>query len=186
MTYYGSSELARSFRTVWGNTLKTAEDIPEDKYDFRPTPECRSVREVLAHLAVLSQGNYEAHAVRRITTFVGVDYAALARERAEQARQLALGPKSQLIDVLRADGEKWGAYLDRVTEEQLSVIVPFSPPAVPAAKSRFEMLLSVKEHEMHHRAQLMVYQRLLGLVPHLTRERQARMAQTAAGRGSQP
>jgi uncharacterized damage-inducible protein DinB len=56
--------------------------------------------------------------------------------------------------------------------------VPFSPPAVPPAKSRFEMLLSVKEHETHHRAQLMVYQRLLGLVPHLTRERQARMGQT--------
>ena len=46
------------------------------------------------------------------------------------------------------------------------------------------MLLSVKEHEMHHRAQLMVYERLLGLVPHLTRERQARMARPAAGSGS--
>ena len=33
----------------------------------------------------------------------------------------------------------------------------------------------MKQHEMHHRAQVMVYQRLLGLVPHLTRERQARM-----------
>jgi uncharacterized damage-inducible protein DinB len=30
---------------------------------------------------------------------------------------------------------------------------------------------------MHHRAQLMVFERLLGLVPHLTRQRQARMAQ---------
>ena len=29
---------------------------------------------------------------------------------------------------------------------------------------------------MHHRAQLMVIERLLGIVPHLTRERQARMA----------
>jgi len=38
------------------------------------------------------------------------------------------------------------------------------------------MLLSVKEHEMHHRAQLMVYQRFLGIAPHLTREREARMA----------
>jgi hypothetical protein len=29
---------------------------------------------------------------------------------------------------------------------------------------------------MHHRAQLMVVERMLGLVPHLTREQQARMA----------
>jgi len=55
-------------------------------------------------------------------------------------------------------------------------------PAVPREKSRFEMLLSVKEHEMHHRAQLMVFERLLGLVPHLTREREARMAAPPTGR----
>jgi uncharacterized damage-inducible protein DinB len=29
----------------------------------------------------------------------------------------------------------------------------------------------MKEHEMHHRAQLMVVERLLGVVPHLTRNR---------------
>jgi uncharacterized damage-inducible protein DinB len=38
------------------------------------------------------------------------------------------------------------------------------------------MLMGVKEHEMHHRAQLMLVERQLGLVPHLTREREARMA----------
>jgi uncharacterized damage-inducible protein DinB len=31
---------------------------------------------------------------------------------------------------------------------------------------------------MHHRGQLMLVQRLLGIVPHLTREREARMAQS--------
>ncbi len=36
------------------------------------------------------------------------------------------------------------------------------------------MLLSVKEHEMHHRGQLMLIERLLGIVPHLTRARQNR------------
>ena len=40
-------------------------------------------------------------------------------------------------------------------------------------KSRLEMLLGAKEHEMHHRAQLMLIERLLGIVPHLTRNRQA-------------
>ena len=49
----------------------------------------------------------------------------------------------------------------------------------PAAKSRFEMILSVKEHEMHHRGQLMLIERMVGVVPHLTRELQARMAAVA-------
>ena len=45
------------------------------------------------------------------------------------------------------------------------------------------MLLGVKEHEMHHRAQLMLIQRHLGLVPHLTRAREQRQAAPApAGR----
>ena len=50
------------------------------------------------------------------------------------------------------------------------------PGAEPATKSRFEMLLSAKEHEMHHRGQLMMMQRMIGLVPHLTRQMQERMA----------
>ena len=36
MNYYGAKEIAASFRTVRNNTLKIAEDIPEDKYSFRP------------------------------------------------------------------------------------------------------------------------------------------------------
>ena len=53
--------------------------------------------------------------------------------------------------------------------------------AGPVHKSRLEMLMSAKEHEMHHRAQLMTFERMIGVVPHLTRERmaQARQAQPA-------
>jgi uncharacterized damage-inducible protein DinB len=50
----------------------------------------------------------------------------------------------------------------------------------PPSKSRFEMILSVKEHEMHHRGQLMLIERLLGIVPHMTREMQSRLATAAA------
>ena len=35
MNYYGSKELADAFRTVRKNTIQIAEDIPEDKYDFK-------------------------------------------------------------------------------------------------------------------------------------------------------
>ena len=105
-----------------------------------------------------------------------MDFPALVRERLEREKQLSTWSKAQILDELRADGQNWGAYLDGVSEEELGAMIPFPEPAVPPAKSRFEMILSAKEHEMHHRAQLMLIQRLLGLVPHLTRERQARMA----------
>jgi uncharacterized damage-inducible protein DinB len=39
------------------------------------------------------------------------------------------------------------------------------------------MVLSSKEHEMHHRGQLMLMQRQLGIVPHVTRQREAFAAQ---------
>jgi uncharacterized damage-inducible protein DinB len=48
--------------------------------------------------------------------------------------------------------------------------------ANPASRTRFDMLLSVKEHEMHHRAQLMLIERMIGIVPHLTRDMQASFA----------
>jgi hypothetical protein len=51
----------------------------------------------------------------------------------------------------------------------------------PPSRTRFDMIMSVKEHEMHHRGQLMLVERMLGIVPHLTRAMQARMAQMQAG-----
>jgi uncharacterized damage-inducible protein DinB len=44
------------------------------------------------------------------------------------------------------------------------------------------MLLGAKEHEMHHRAQLMLIERQLGIVPHLTRQRNERIAQMRAAK----
>jgi len=173
MTYYGATELARSFRTVRRNTILTAEDIPEDKYSFRPTPESRSVAEILAHLALAGEAYYDLYAVQKITTFVGVDFMARAKERAEREKQLTA--KADVLAVLRKNADAWGTFLDSVSEDYLSFIVSFPEPLEPRTKSRFELILGVKEHEMHHRAQLMVIERLLGIVPHLTRERQARM-----------
>jgi uncharacterized damage-inducible protein DinB len=180
MTYYGAPELARSFRVVRRNTLIIAEDIPLEQYGFRPAPDSRSVAEILAHIAVSSQGAYQGHVVRRIQTFVGVDFRAVMKQRQEQELQLTTKP--DILAALRSNGEAWGTFLDGVTDEVLAETITFPEPAVPQSKSRFEMILSVKEHEMHHRAQLMVIERLLGLVPHLTRERQAMASNPAPTR----
>ena len=53
-------------------------------------------------------------------------------------------------------------------------------PDAEAVFGEAEMVLGVKEHEMHHRAKLMVVERMLGIVPHLTRARQQFQAAAAA------
>jgi uncharacterized damage-inducible protein DinB len=58
--------------------------------------------------------------------------------------------------------------LESLTPEFLAEQV--TQPDGKATKSRFEMLLGSKEHEMHHRGQLMLIERQIGIVPHLTRQ----------------
>ena len=98
-------------------------------------------------------------------------------QRQAEERQWGTASKHDLIEALRGNGDDWGAFLEQVSEQDLAGRVTFPPPADPPSKSRFEILLANKEHEMHHRAQLMLIQRMLGLVPHLTRERQARVGE---------
>ena len=176
MSYYGAKELASSFRTVRKNTIQTAEDIPEDQYGFTPAEGTRSIVQTLVHMALTPQLQHTIHARERQSSFEGFDFPALMKRMAEEeARDRT---KSEVIDLLKTEGEVWGSFLDGVSEEFLAELFTMPPGATPASKSRFEMLLAVKEHEMHHRAQLMVAQRLLGIVPHLTRLRQEHAAQT--------
>jgi uncharacterized damage-inducible protein DinB len=177
MTFYGGTEMAEAFRTVRRNTLQIANDIPEDKYSFRATPDTMSVAEELAHIACSTLWAVQAHDVERKTAISLEDFGAYMARTATAEK--ALTTKHDIINALLKNGEEFANMLQRLTPEQLAEFVSFPPPVQPARKSRFEMLLGVKEHEMHHRAKLMVSERLLGIVPHLTRARQQRQAAAA-------
>lgn len=178
MNYYGGKELAESFRTVRGNTVAIAQDIPEDKYDFRPMPETRSVGELLAHIAVSPVFQQKVHAEERRTNMVGFDFPALMQRM--KAEEKAPRTKAQIIELLTKEGEAWAKWLQGVDDNFLGEVVTMPPGGTPPARTRFDMLLSVKEHEMHHRGQLMLIERMLGIVPHLTRRMQERMNAAAA------
>jgi uncharacterized damage-inducible protein DinB len=90
--------------------------------------------------------------------------------------------KDEILELLRGEGEKWAGWLYGISDGILCEQVQMPEGANPVSKSRFEMILSVKEHEMHHRGQLMLIERVLGIVPHLTREMQARFASAAAAK----
>jgi uncharacterized damage-inducible protein DinB len=176
MLYYGAKELAFGNRTVRKNTIIIANEIPEEKYGFKPAPGCRSVAQLLSHIAVAYRFQYEFHAVDMRNSFEGIDFPSLiARLTNEEAK---LRNKTQVLDLLTAEGEKWAGWVEGLSEDFLAQSVKMPEGSTPPAKSRFEMVLSVKEHEMHHRGQLMLIERLLGIIPHLTREREERMKQS--------
>lgn len=170
---YGSKELAASFRTVRGNTIKIAEEIPESKYDFRAAPDTRSIGQTLTHIALLSSLQHHIHS-RKIDDLANVNFPELVQAiGADEGKPRS---KAEVVALLKSEGEKFASFLESLSEEFLAENVAMPQGAVPAKKSRLEMLLSPKEHEMHHRGQLMMLQRMVGLVPHLTRQMQERMA----------
>jgi uncharacterized damage-inducible protein DinB len=180
MIYYGAKDLASSFRIVRNNTLTIAEEIPEEQYGYRVAPDCRSVAETLVHIAVSVRLQQEVHFVRHLSTLVGLDFFALfggmiAEEKTPRT-------KAEIVALLRSEGEKYATQLEACTDEFLAEPVAYPEGMTPPVKSRFEMLMSPKEHEMHHRGQLMVAQRLLGITPHLTRQMMARVAAAQAGK----
>jgi len=180
MNYYGAKELADSFRTVRKNTIIIAEEIGEDRYDFRPAPGTRTVAQTLVHIALLCRVQEQVHAVERRTTLAGFDFPGFVGPLI--AEEQTPRTKAQIVELLRTEGDRFSQWLGGLSDDFLGERVTLPPGMTPPSKTRFEMLLGVKEHEMHHRAQLMMIERMIGLVPHLTREFEARMATMAAGK----
>ena len=178
MNYYGAKELAASFRTVRKNTVAIAQDIPGDQYTFRPATETRSVGELLTHIAISPNYQLKVHAEERRTSLVGMDFPSILKQMS--AEENAPRSKEQVIELLTATGEKWAKWVEGLDEHFLAEAVEMPPGATPAVRSRFDMILGTKEHEMHHRGQLMLIERLLGIVPHLTRRIQERASAASA------
>jgi len=174
MTYYGAKELAESFRTVRKNTIQIAEVIPEDKYGFKAADDVRTVEKLLTHLVLTARSQYQIHKEKR-STFEGVDFPALFQQMmTEEAKSRT---KAEIIGLLRTEGETWANFLAGLSEDFLGQTIKMPQGGSPPERTRFDMIMSVKEHEMHHRGQLMLIERIIGIVPHLTRQMQQRMTQ---------
>jgi len=169
MNLYTPNQLADSMRVVRKNTLAIAEDVPEEQYEYRPSPDSRSVRETLLHMVSRTFFDFHIHEEQRRTSMEGFDFQAFfAGLRINEKAAIS---KAEILTLLRDEGERWCGWVEKLPEARAAEIVTLGGVG-QAGKSRFEMLIGSKEHEMHHRAQLMVIERMLGIVPHLTRNRQ--------------
>jgi len=178
MTYYGANELAASFRTVRNNTLKIAEEIPEDKYGFRAAEGTRSIAQILIHISNLHRFQFAIHRDRQLTSMEGFNFMEFMGPLIASEQETMT--KAQIIDRLRKAGDEYEGFLKGLSEEFLGQVITMPPGGSPPSRTRFDLVMAVKEHEMHHRGQLMLIARMLGITPHLTREAQARMAAMAA------
>ncbi|HEX4019527.1 MAG TPA: DinB family protein [Acidobacteriaceae bacterium] len=126
-----------------------AEDFPEDKYDFKPTPAQRSFAEQLLHAA--GSCYYFTNAVMVQKPPVGEDPK---RDQYKSKADIVAYVKQSFADgaaAIQAEGEKG------MTRE----VVYF-----PQQKSRvLDIAYGIIEHSGEHYGQLVVYYRLAGLVP---------------------
>lgn len=176
MSTYGAHELANAFRTVRRNTVHVAKDIPEDKYDFVPAPGAKSVSALLRHVIYAPLFQEDMHRTKHVTTLAGFDFGAtMALVNTAENKPKS---KAEIIAALESEGERIATWLQSCTPAYLAET--FTDPMGQHPKTRLEALMGIKEHEMHHRGQLMLMERMVGVVPHLTREREERARARAA------
>jgi len=135
---------------------------------------------MLTHVARVYRLQHQLHAVERRSTLEGFNFPAFFGQNASEEQKPR--SKAEIVGLLKSEGEAWASWLEGVSEDFLREEVTSSQAMPQPPRSRFEMLLSPKEHEMHHRGQLMLMQRMLGITPHLTRDMMARM-EAARARG---
>ena len=180
MHCYGATQLAASFRTVRKNTTQVAQDIPEDKYGHIPADGARTVGQMFTHVALAPTMLWMKMHGTRSMDVMGFDFLGLGRTM--QAEESVPRTKAQIVELLTEHGERFASYLETLSDDVLADQVLANSAAGPVHKCRLEMLLGAKEHEMHHRAQLMLIERQLGIVPHLTRHLNAVIEQMAKAR----
>ncbi len=158
MNCYAAKDLAATFRTVRKNTIIIAEDIPEDKYNYRPVEGTRTVGELLTHIAFGAKFQEHVNLVEKRTSMEGFDFMKFRAGFAADVEKPRT--KAEIIALLKEEGEKYASALEAVSDEFLCESIVMPPGGSPPSRTRFDMLGSVKEHEMHHRGQLMLIERL--------------------------
>ena len=90
-----SQEVFRIWNYVGGKLIEMAEDFPEDKYDYRPTPEVRTFAEMLLHIAGSS--------------YLFIDTALGQQMGEEDLSREKYSSKANVVSVLKKSGEEGAA-----------------------------------------------------------------------------
>jgi len=141
-------DFARYFQTVRDRTLAFTEPIPAEQIDFSPRPGKFTIGDLIRHIA----------ATEKMFVLGAVEgrwgYAGHAR---------SLGPtKEEAIDYLMAAHEEATNRLLTAPDE---VLKEKRPTPFGMAVSAWRLLMTMTEHEIHHRSQISQYLLSLGVEP---------------------
>ena len=131
--------------------IAMAEDFPEDKYDFKPTPEVRSFAEQLLHVA----GSMEYFTAP-------VQGKTPAREM-ENPPRATYKTKADVVAFVKKEVEDGAAAIKAKGDKGMADLI-----ADPESKQQMhvsDLAYGLIEHSGEHYGQLVVYYRLSGLVP---------------------
>ena len=135
-------------------TLEVLANVRPEHMDWRPEKDALSVREMLQHLWVSEEG------VRRVALEGNFAYY---ETRVPKGLRSTLGAsrtlEENLANIARVHGETMAAVVaspaELFEEERVR-------PEFGFRRKVWVILLGINEHEVHHRAQLSTYLRLLG------------------------
>jgi uncharacterized damage-inducible protein DinB len=139
-------------RTV-SNLIDVAGAMPEERYDFKPTPEVRTFREQLVHVA---------DTVQRF-----IDTANSTKTEAQPAQETMA--KADVIRLLTQRFEAGKAMIGALTDAQ--IVEPVKFPFGDRMLSRYGFWMGALQDATDHYGQLVIYLRLNGIVPPATARR---------------
>ena len=142
--------------------LEAVHRFPEAQLDYKPRPEMLTARQVIVHIAETERG--WIHAV--IDGGSEEDWVVPAANPAEGWRTVIdATDRSALLVLLERWHEPTKHWLERPAGELGRVIDRRLPDGSERSYTAHWILDHVQEHEIHHRAQLNLYLRLLGIEP---------------------
>ena len=134
---------------IGGKLTAMAEDFPEDKYDFKPTPAERSFAEQLLHAA-------------GATYYFTNPVMGKKPPAAEDPKRDQYKSKADIVAFVKKSFADGAAALQSKGEKGLTTEVVY----LPDQKARvLDIAYGLIEHSGEHYGQLVVYYRLAGLVP---------------------
>ena len=153
--------LIGNWKEVRSGLIDEASQIPPEQFSFRATPETRSVSELLQHI-IQSQKTLVGEAARPETNLMRQTLADHAKEYAPEAAGTA--DKNGLLELLRSSMETSEASI-RAAGDTLQET---GRGLGGRELKKIDLLSFAISHEMYHRGQLTVYERLLKVEPVLT------------------
>jgi uncharacterized damage-inducible protein DinB len=136
--------------------------IPADQFDFRATPDVRSVTEIVRHV-VEAQKVMAGEVCREDTNFKRMPILDLIKSYASDVE--AVEGKDALIDLMKESMKTAETTIRGFGEEALQATMERLDGKTMPKTDFLHFLIS---HEMYHRGQITVYQRLLGMEPVIT------------------